>query len=215
MKHEVSPIYSMCRSIGRFLTTAFLQLKVYGAANVPSSGGVLLVANHESYLDPVLVGVQVRRAVSYFAKSELFENRCFGGFLRSLHGFPVRMGAGDVGAVREAIHRLKEGNVLCIFPEGTRSPDGTLQPIAGGIALIIRRANVPVVPVIVDGAFEAWPRDQLLPRLHRCAVLFGKPMNLTHLRGEQIIATIDRVFHEMRADLETRMRDEREARQNV
>src|SRR5205085_495254 len=103
-----------CRPI---LSAAF-ELKVYDRHFVPRRGGVLLVSNHQSYLDPVLVALYLPRPMSFLAKSELFRHRFFAWLIRSLNAFPVRQGAGDVGAVREMIKRLREGHMLNIFPEG-------------------------------------------------------------------------------------------------
>ena len=94
------------------------DLKVYGSHRVPQKGGVLLVSNHESYLEPVLVGVRLRRPLSYLAKSELFGIAPFAWFIRSLGAFPVKQGSGDVGAMKETIARLQEGQALDIFQKG-------------------------------------------------------------------------------------------------
>jgi 1-acyl-sn-glycerol-3-phosphate acyltransferase len=190
---------------GRMLCRAFswlwFDLKTYGKEHVPAEGGVLLIANHQSYLDPILVAVHLKRPVSFFAKSELFENRYFGWLIRNLHAFPVKQGAADVGAVKEAVARLKEGHVLNIYPEGSRSDDGELLPIQPGVALIVRKAGVPIVPVIIDGSFDAWPRTRKIPHPHRIKVLYGPPLQIDGLKGEAIVRLIDETFHKMFADV--------------
>ena len=143
----------------RFLTTLLFDLKTYGRHNVPEKGGVLLVANHQSNLDPILVAVHLSRPVCYLAKSELFVNPCFRWLIESLHAFPVRQGQGDIGAMKETIRKLHEGNIVNVYPEGTRTEDGQIGPLEKGVALVIRRADVPVVPVAIDGSFEALPRE--------------------------------------------------------
>src|SRR5207244_1793322 len=140
------------------------DIRIYGTRHVPKTGGVLLVSNHQSYLDPVLLAVGLERPLSYMAKSELFRNRAFAWLIRSLNAFPVEQGAGDVGAVKETIHRLQEGHALNIYPEGTRSDDGEMLPIEKGVGLVIRRAKVPVVPVVIDGAYRAWGKSMKFPR---------------------------------------------------
>jgi len=155
------------------------DLKAYGARHVPATGGVLLLSNHQSYLDPVLVGVHLPRPLSYMSKSELFEvNPAFTWLIRSLGAFPVRQGGSAAGAVKLAINRLKGGHALNIFPEGSRTETGEIGPIEGGAALVIRGAKVPVVPVAIHGSFEAWPRGQKLPSPHPIRLLYGEPMDL-------------------------------------
>src|SRR5204863_3655804 len=114
------------------------------------------VANHQSNLDPVLLGAQLDRPLNYIAKSELFRHRVAGRLIRDLNGFPVRQGKGDVGAVKETIRRLQNGHIVNIYPEGRRTPDGAIQPLQKGVALIIKRAKVLVIPAVIVGTFEAW-----------------------------------------------------------
>ena len=128
------------------------DLKVYGRENVPRAGPVLLVCNHQSNLDPMLIGVRLDRTLSYIAKSELFENRCADLLLRWLGAFPVRQRSVDVYALKEAIARLRQGRALAIFPEGSRTPDREMLPIQRGVGLVVRRTSVPVLPVALDGS---------------------------------------------------------------
>jgi 1-acyl-sn-glycerol-3-phosphate acyltransferase len=122
---------------------------------------------------------------------------------RLAHLQPLRLPRppGDVGAIKETINRLREGHVLNIFPEGSRTEDGELLPIQPGVALVIRKAGVPVVPAVVDGSFAAWPKGQLLPGRHPVRVLFGKPMRMDHMKPKEIVAEVDRLFRQMLAEL--------------
>lgn len=187
-------MYRACRGLSRLLMTVFFDYKAYGLRNVPRHGGVLMVTNHESYLDPVLIGVQLPRIMAFMAKSELFENKYFGWFIRGLHAFPVRQGKGDIGALRDTIERLREGNILNIFPEGSRSPDGKMLAVQPGSALVIRKAQVPVVPAIIEGSHECWPRSSKLPRPGRIRVIYGPPMILHGLKNAQITQRIESAF---------------------
>jgi 1-acyl-sn-glycerol-3-phosphate acyltransferase len=175
----------------RIFTTVWFDLKVFDAGNVPSTGGVLLVSNHQSFLDPVLVAVRLYRPVSFMARSSLFHNPYFGWLIRNLRAFPIQQGRADVGAMKETIRQLQAGNVLNVFPEGSRTETGELGPIEKGIALIIRKAGVPVVPVAVEGSFRAWPKGRKFFRPHPIRVIYGKPMELHRLRPEEITAAID------------------------
>lgn len=182
-------------------TTLLFDLKVYGVRNIPPTGGVLVVSNHQSYLDPVLVAVRLRRPMSFLAKSELFRNPFFNWLIRSLNAFPVRQGAGDVGAVKETISRLQQGHLLNIYPEGSRTEDGELLPIQAGAALVIRRAGVPVVPCVLDGSYDAWPKGRKVFRPHPIRVVYGPPMDLSKQKPAEIVKTIDETFRRMLAGL--------------
>src|SRR5688500_15169460 len=109
-------LWKLAQVVTRIGTTLYFDLKVYGKENVPGRGGVLLVSNHQSYLDPPLLGAHLPRPMSYLAKSELFENPVVAAIISWLNAFPVRQGAGDVGAVKETIRRLRQGHMLNVFP---------------------------------------------------------------------------------------------------
>jgi len=192
-----SPVWKFLQTISRIGTTLLFDLKVYGAHRVPAEGGVLLVSNHQSYLDPVLLGVRLGRPLSYMAKASLFKFAPFAWVIRSLGAFPVRQGAGDIRAMKEAIERVQEGLALTIFPEGSRTEDGSLLPVEPGIALVIRKAKVPVVPAVIDGAIDAWPRGRKLFRAAPVRVLYGRPMDLSGLSRDQIVERIGLEFRTM------------------
>jgi len=207
---QPSPVWKFLQVIGRVGTTLMFDLKVYGSHRVPRDGGILLVSNHQSYLDPVLLGVRLPRTLSYMAKATLFKIAPFAWFIRSLGAFPVRQGEGDIRALKEAIERAQEGHALMIFPEGSRSDDENVLPIEPGIALVIRKAKVPVVPAVIDGSIDAWPRDHKLFRSRPIRVLYGKPMDLSGLSREEVVEKIGRVFREMLAELRSgRVRTDR------
>ena len=196
-------MYSLGQSLCRLFAITLFDLKAYDVQNIPRRGGVLIVSNHQSFLDPVMLGVKVTRPMSFLAKSELFVNRIFGAAIRGVNAFPVRQGEGDVGAVRETIKRLQEGHVLVMFPEGGRCEDGEIAPLQTGVGLIVRRAGptVKVVPAAVEGAFKAWPKGQLLPRCSKVRVKYGKPMDLCHLKAAEIRGIIDGEIHRLFAEL--------------
>jgi 1-acyl-sn-glycerol-3-phosphate acyltransferase len=194
---EPSVAWKFAQVFCRIFTTCCFDLKVYGQKHVPRQGGVLLVANHQSYLDPVLVGVRLKRPLNYIAKSELFENRHFARLLRWLNSFPVRQGAGDVGAIRETIARLRAGRALIIFPEGSRTNNGELLPIERGVSLILRRVNVPVIPVVIDGSYQAWPMNQSIFQPRKIRLEYGPPMVLSGLKEKEIVHVIEKTLLRM------------------
>ncbi len=205
-----TPTYSFFRTCCRIAATVFWDLKVYGVEHVPVTGGALLLSNHLSFLDPAVIGVQLRRPASYLAKSELFEVPVFGRVIPKLNAFPVRQGAGDIGAVRETIKRLKEGRVLTVFPEGARSLSGELQPLQGGFTLIVRKAGVPIIPVGIEGSYQAWPRGQALPRTNPVRVKFGPALHVQEMKPAEIVTTVERAIAGLIADLRAMKEQEEE-----
>ena len=206
---KASLVYHGGRVICRIACVKWFDLKVYGLEHMPRRGGLLIVSNHQSYLDPVVLASKTPRPLSFLAKSELFEVPGFGWLIRNLNAFPVRQGEGDVGAVRETIRRLQEGHALNMFPEGSRSDDGEIAPMQSGIGLIVRRAGVPVLPAAIVGSFAAWPRGKKIFRPHPIRVQFGPPMELHELKAAEIVKRIDVTLRTMFADLRERVRRER------
>ncbi len=200
--HRPSLLWNIGRTLCRILTSKYFDLKVYHTHHIPRTGGVLLISNHQSYLDPILLGVQVTRPMSYLARHTLFRNRLFSWLITNLNAFPVRRGEGDVGAVKEAIRRLEDGRMLAMFPEGTRSTTGEIESLEPGIALVIRRArDLTVIPAAIDGSFRAWPKGQKLPRGHPIRLMYGPPLDVADLRSAQIISKLDQTLKQMLTDL--------------
>jgi 1-acyl-sn-glycerol-3-phosphate acyltransferase len=109
----------------------------------------------------------------------------------------VRQGAGDVGAIRETLRRLRQGHVLNIYPEGARTEDGEIAALQKGIAAVVRRCDVPVVPAVIVGSFEAWPIHKRFPRSGPVRIRYGPPLRLSGLSPDEILATIDRTLRSM------------------
>ena len=172
-------------------TVLVFDLKAYGKRNVPTEGGVLLLANHQSFLDPVLVAVKLNRAVSFLARSTLWKG-AFGWLITSLNAFPVKQGRGDLGAMKQSIAVLQAGRALLVFPEGARTNDGEMAPLASGISLLIRRAKVPVVPVAIEGGFKAWPRSSKFFKPAKIRVMFGEPIDFTNRNADEIAPEVEK-----------------------
>lgn len=202
---ERSFLWKSSQVVARITTTLMFDLKVYGIRNVPADGGALIVSNHQSNLDPVLLGVRLNRPLNYIAKSELFEGRVATWLLESVfNAFPLRQGAGDVGAVKETIQRVREGHLLNIYPEGARTTDGNIAPFQRGVSLIIRRAQVPVIPTAILGSFQAWPITRRWCRPSPIRVAYGEPVELHKLEPDEIITMIDRRVSALLFDLRAR-----------
>ncbi len=155
---------------------AVWQLRVIGAANIPREGGALLASNHQSYLDPVLVAACLPREMHFMARRSLFRNPAFRFLITACNAFPIERDAADLKGVKEAISRLKGGNLLLVFPEGTRTRDGGVGRMKGGVGVLAGRAGVPIVPVLIDGAHETWPKGRALPGMGRVRIVFGPPL---------------------------------------
>lgn len=173
----MNPTYRICWNLTRGTLSALFGLEGHGKEHLPKDGGFLLAANHVSFLDPLAIGACINFEVHYFARSSLFRGP-LAPLLPRVRAIPVdRDGGSDVRSIRMALSVLKSGSGLLIFPEGTRSPDGSLQPGQRGVGLLAARAGVPVVPCRIYGSHGALPRDQVLPRFGvPLSVVFGPPV---------------------------------------
>ena len=168
----------------RLMYATYFRWRVFGAEHVPLQGGVILASNHASFLDPPLVGSGLKRDINYLARESLFRFPGIGTLLRSWNAVPVDRDGGGAKGLKIILSRLLAGNGIILFPEGTRTKDGKLQPARSGIGLTVIKSTAPVVPVRVFGTFEAYGRNHKLPRPHRVTVKYGRPMNFEALRAE-------------------------------
>jgi len=157
------------------------RYRVRGTEQLPA-GGALLLMNHQSFIDPLVVAVSFHRPVSYLARHNLFSVPLIGTILRRTYVVPIRRDSAATESIRTAIHRLQEGYYVGIFPEGTRSRDGRLQELKPGFLAIARRADVPVIPIGIAGAGNAYPRGALLIRPRTVRVVVGEPFSPAEVR---------------------------------
>ncbi len=147
---------------------------------MPKRGPLLVVSNHQSLLDPVIIGLlfPAMRVPTFMARIGLFQNRAFGALIRFLNAIPIRQDESDMTAIRAALERLERGEVVVLFPEGARTRDGRIHSFKRGAGLLMKRARCPVIAVGVEGAFDAWPRTQRRPRLfaQRIHAAVGHPI---------------------------------------
>jgi 1-acyl-sn-glycerol-3-phosphate acyltransferase len=143
-----------------------------------------MVTNHQSFLDPWLVGIAPHRQIHYMARDTLFKGGLLHAIIERLNAFPIKRGAADRAALSMAVERLDKGFIVNIFPEGTRSEDGTIGPIAPGMSIILNRCkkDVPIVPVVIDGAFAAWPRNRKMPKGYPIRLIHGKAIPASEWR---------------------------------
>ena len=163
-------LYRIAHWVVWTLARLFFRIRVIGESQVPREGGVIVAANHNSYFDIPLLGCALSRRADNIAKSELFENWMLAALFRALGGFPVRRGTIDRQAIGEAVRRLKAGHLLVMYPEGTRSKDGRLQPPKPGIGMIAAQSEAKVVPAYLLGTAPVRP-------FRKVTILFGKPLD--------------------------------------
>ncbi len=213
------------QTLGRILiyraTLLFLQImlgllyraRVEGRHHVPRDGKLLLVSNHQSFFDPPLVGMLMnwtRHSVP-LARSGLFKNPVFGWFIKALNAISLKQDEADAGAIRAAVREIQAERAVLIFPEGSRSWDGGLQPFQRGTWLLIKRAKCDVLPIAIEGAFDAWPRESSTPRLFGCrlAIEAGAPIpyeELASLDAETGLALLTDRVEQLRLNQRERLR---------
>lgn len=183
--------------------TIFFRLRVQNHRALPSDGPVLIAANHQSYLDPPAIGCRIHnRQIDFVARQGLFANKHLGRFFAFLNSIPVAEEGPDTAAIKEIIRRLRMGRCVMIFPEGSRTDTGEIQPFKRGVAVLVKRAKCPVIPAAIRGAFEAWPRNRKGPKLWRgpkISVRFGAAIPYDELMADGPDAALARLEHEVRA----------------
>jgi 1-acyl-sn-glycerol-3-phosphate acyltransferase len=176
--------YRIGWSCFRMMYATYFRWRVLNAERVPLQGGVILASNHASFLDPPLVGSALGRDINYLARESLFRFPGIGALLRSWNAVPVDRDGGGAKGLKIILERLLAGNGIILFPEGTRTKDGNLQPARSGIGLTVIKSDAVVIPVRTFGTFEAFGRNHKFPRPHRVTVKYGRPMNFEKLRAE-------------------------------
>lgn len=192
----------------QFALAVLFGYRRLGTHRVPRCGALLVVSNHQSYLDSVAVGTALYpRLATHLARAGLFRSKGFGAMIATFNAIPIREEEGDLGAIRAVIERLKLGEAVIIYPEGSRSHDGEIQTFRRGATLIAKRSGCTVLPVAVDGAFNAWPRSRKLPRFFTGSlrVLIGRPISAGELLRDGQDAGLARLERDVRS-LQNRLR---------
>lgn len=194
------------------ILTVVYRLRRFHGERMPRTGAVLVVANHQSHIDPTAVGMlATRRQMHFVARIGLFKFKPFGRLIAALNSVPIKEGESDIVAIREVLARLSAGHAVLIFPEGSRSPDGAIHEFKGGAALLLKRSRCPVLPVAVEGCFDAFPRNRRFPRLlgQRVAVMAGPLIPHDELLRDGPGPALERLRREidaMRRELRARLR---------
>lgn len=190
-------LYRFLRTLLRIILLCFGRWKITGTENLPRQGSVIVVCNHVSYWDPVLVGCTLERQVHFMAKAELFSIPLFGSILKKLGAFPIKRGRSDRSALRTAIHLLQQGKVLGVFPEGTRSTTGDLLPFKTGITMIAYKAGCPILPMGVINS-----KKVLLGWFCPVEVRIGKPIELSVMERRPSVEQLEEYTNNCRHAVE-------------
>jgi 1-acyl-sn-glycerol-3-phosphate acyltransferase len=200
--------HEICRFLAVGLVWIFYRVKVYGRENIPRDGGVLVLSSHQSFLDPMFCQGWLGRPLYYVPRDTLFVG-WWGKVLDSFYTIPINQDQPGIKSMRAIIEVLERGRVVCLYPEGARTPDGKIAEIKPGFGLLVRRSGATMVPMVIEGIFERWPRTQKFPKLGgRVGVMYGKPIGperIEKLGEETFIAEFNSIMHTLHNDLREKM----------
>lgn len=181
----------------RVVFAVWLRYRARGVERIPTVGGGLILSNHQSFLDPLLIGLPLSRPVSYLARDTLFPVPIVGWILRHTYVMPINREAAGTASLRETLRRMEQGFLVGVFPEGTRSVDGSVGTLKPGFAALVRRSSLPVYPVGIAGANRAMGRNSLILKPYRVCVVFGEPIPPDEIarlsqkgREDELVATV-------------------------
>jgi 1-acyl-sn-glycerol-3-phosphate acyltransferase len=185
--------YEFLKVLCRLGTVVLFRLRASGREYMPKEGGLLVLSNHQSQFDPVLVGLCSERRMNFLARQSLFRFAPFRWLIQSLDAIPIDRDGTGLGGLKETLKRLKKEELVLIFPEGTRTSDGEVAELKPGFVALARRAGVPLLPVAIDGAYQAWPKGQTWPGWAVIHVDFGPaimPHEIEQLDDAQLVAEV-------------------------
>jgi 1-acyl-sn-glycerol-3-phosphate acyltransferase len=168
------------------ISTPLWPTRIRGKRNVPKEGGAVIISNHQSFLDLVFIGQAVSREITYMARDTLWSSLLYRSLTWPFRLLKVRRGEADVGAIREAIERLRSGEMILLFPEGTRTRTGRIGAFTMGFYTMAHRAEVPIVPIRIRGSYEVWPRWQKLPTPGHITVDIFPPLDVSNRSKEEV-----------------------------
>jgi len=172
----------------KYILSPFLYLfylpKIIGRKNIKIKGKAIIISNHLSMLDPLMISALFRRQILWMGKAELFEKKITGAFFKAVKTFPVKRGEGDLAAIRHAFRVLRDDKILGIFPEGTRIKSGQLRPFEPGTSMIALKTNAPVIPIYIKSSYKMF---------RRMTMIIGEPIYLSeHIESKTNPQTIEK-----------------------
>ncbi len=175
----MNPYYWLGYHFSRLLARLFFGFRIVHRERMIQTGPVILAMNHQSFFDPPLAGNACDRAIYFLAKKSLMKTPVLGWLLPKLNVIPVEIEGNDRSALKALIRILRDGHCALVFPEGSRTPDGNLQPPLAGLGLVIAKTRAPVVPMRIFGAFDAWPIGGKIHLWRRITIVVGDPINFS------------------------------------
>ena len=177
---------SLMRPIIGLGSRVFWRLEHQGVENIPTGGGLIIAANHQSYGDPFWLAIPVKRPIRFLAWNEAFSWPVVGKAIRLLGAWPLNVQASDPAAIRRSLTWLRDSGVIVIFPEGGRGlPDGSMIRMKGGAVRMALEAGVPILPVTIRGANRVWPANKLFPRPGKVEIVYHPVMHVKQLPNEE------------------------------
>lgn len=192
----------------RFFCILFFQPRTFNPTYIPEKGGFLLISNHQSFLDPMFNATPIHRQLCYVARDTLFEIPFFGRFVHSFNVIPIKRGQADLAAMKIFLEKLRNNFGLVLYPEGTRTRDGKIAEIKPGFCLLARRANVPIIPSVIDGGFECWPRHRNFYRPYKVYVTYGKPIppqTIVEMGDRKFAKYLTKILRDMQTELKLKV----------
>ena len=168
----------------------------------------MVLCNHQSYIDPFFSQSWFCRHFYFVARQTLYVRKILGPILRSLLIIPIKQGEGDISAMKAIISKLKEGKMICLYPEGSRTFDGRIIDVKPGFALLSRRGKAKIIPTVIEGAFEFWPRTKKWPKPTRVSIMYGEPIEVETVKelGDREFARfLTRKLRQMQNELRVKM----------
>ncbi len=181
-------LYFILRSLCVLIFKTVFRFEARGQEYIPKQGGFILAGNHVSYLDPIALGVGCPRKLNFMARHDLFSNHWFSWLMSNVGAFPVKRDSADLSALKEAMRRVRSGEPLVLFPEGSRRFNGTSTEPQPGIGFLAAKLNVPVIPALIKGTQEALPRGAKFIFPAKVSVCFGKQILIERGMSYQDVA---------------------------
>lgn len=212
VKNKDGKLRRLWHELGRFFSVGLVWLlyrvKVYGKENIPRDGSVLLLSNHQSFFDPILCQGWLRRPLYYVPRDTLFVG-FIGMLIDWFYTIPINQEQVTLKSMKAIIEVLKRGKIVCLYPEGARTFDGKIDEIKPGFSLLVRKSGAMMVPMVIDGIFDRWPRTQKYPKPGgRVGIIYGKPIaaaRIKELGEEKFIAEFNDTMQTLHNDLRRKM----------
>lgn len=204
-------VWTIARGLAKLLFKLLYRIQDTGYENVPDTGPIIYVCNHQSHFDPIISGIPIwDRPFTPLARATLFDTWWLALLMKPFGTVPVHQGSGRAGPMKAMLKELEAGRCVLIYPEGGRAPDGFVQRLQPGFLLVLKRSNAPLVPIALEGAYDVWPRHRRHPRFRgRIAVHVGEPIDTDELLSEGNDAALEYLrkwFETRRLELREQLR---------